>query len=187
MGAIILTPVALGLWIIRVVAGNCTTRKHGPPTEGFQSGARSTDDGLREFPYRPNRILVVSLFLLCLGGEVLFCYFAYEKHDILMAAGAALGPVGLVAIGMLVVSAFVHESRVGFTEDDLIVPKPHWTGLSSDEIRIAFRDIVAVTVSRWGPVSEASAWQVLLGQNDVSLHEGFLCCNNPAPRIVGQI
>ncbi|MEI8375459.1 MAG: hypothetical protein WCJ35_21780 [Planctomycetota bacterium] len=151
IGAIVLTPVALGLWVIREVGTRCNARRSTSATNDSHLAIPSTGCEPQQFPYRPNRLFAVSLFLMCLGGELELSYFGFQEHDIFLSIMAiAIGPLGLIAIGSLVVSAFTQQRRVAFTEDQLILPKPHWSGLSTQEIQIAFREIAQLRFAPMG-------------------------------------
>lgn len=143
VGAGILSPVAIGLWVAREVGRwRSAARRARQATNDSRVTASSSAGEMIQFVYRPNRFLVVALFLLCVTGEGVFCYFAFANRDALASVIAVVGSVGVIALGAMVVSAFLQERRVVFTQDGLILPKPHWTGLSSDEIQIAYGDIV---------------------------------------------
>jgi hypothetical protein len=150
ISAIIMVPLALGLWVMREAAARFSARRSTSQTNDSRRAAPLTVGELRQYPYRPNRLLVVFLFLVCVGGESLSCFVAIEDHDIFASIMAIIGPFGLIVILALLISAFTQEWRVAFTDDEIIVPKPHWPRVFFDEIRIAFRDIVSLKFTHAG-------------------------------------
>lgn len=122
---------------------------------------------LREFDYRPNRLLMVFLFLLCSLGWVLMGYIALgglnpggmnicgikltEKQTrIVFGVFAVLGAViGRPLMGALMVSSFTRKRRIALTRDSIIFPKPTRMGLSMEEVELPFRQIRACEVVTW--------------------------------------
>lgn len=112
-----------------------------------------------EFEYRPNRLQTALLFALVCAGEAMFCYLALfldqpvnvrgiqltaEQARMVIGGFAFVGPIGVVALGSLLVSGIVHKRRIVLTHDSLILPKPSWHGLSTSEIEVPFTRIVGV-------------------------------------------
>jgi hypothetical protein len=150
VGAIVMAPVTLVLWLMRETLARSAARTSTISTEDPRLRTPSIGLELRQFPYRPNRLLMVFMFLLGIGGEVLTCYIAFEEHDLLVSILAIILPVGLIVMGALVVSAFTQERRVAFTKDEVIVPRRNRLGMSCGETGIAFRDMVELRVMPMG-------------------------------------
>jgi len=117
---------------------------------------------VNEFRYRPNHFKSAILFLLAFGGFCLFVYFAMNPGETPVRWGgieltpsqfqciavtfAVLSPVGLVFLGIQFVFNLLHNPRIAFTSDSLILPKPTRLGVSSLEIEVPFSDIDSVSM-----------------------------------------
>jgi hypothetical protein len=114
-----------------------------------------------EFDYRPNPRLVSGLFLLALAGTALFGYFSFRIEGGANIRGVALteqqlrwlfrvllvlSPIGLAALGSAVYVAWFGRQRIALTRESLLVPKPTRLGLTSEELEIAFAEILDVSV-----------------------------------------
>ena len=119
---------------------------------------------VREFEYRVNRLQVATLLVLACAGAVLCAYFAvYAKGGakargielsetafrVLAGIVAVLSPVGLGCLAAGLVGSWTHRQRIGFTADSLILPKPSWHALSTDEIEIPYSDILSASIEPW--------------------------------------
>jgi len=120
------------------------------------------DPAINEFLYRPNRFVIAALFALALCGGCLFGYFAVNpgaipvkacgieltpaQFQVLAVIVVALSPIGLVPLAMLLVFSFTHDSRIAFTANSVILPKPNRFGLPSREIELPFAEISSFSV-----------------------------------------
>lgn len=103
-----------------------------------------------EFLYRPNRVMAVLLASLAVVGFVLACVLATATRDPIFVALAAVSPIGAVFMSPFLVAAFARPRRVVITNEAIIVPKPHWSGLSPSEVQITFNDITSIRINSFG-------------------------------------
>jgi hypothetical protein len=117
---------------------------------------------VHEFPYRPNRLTTAALFAMALCGSFLVGYFAlYPGNTPVKASGFELTPaqfhavmivfapivsIGAVGLGALLVYSFIGKSRITFTKESVIIPKPTRIGVSSQVLEIPFNEIRAVNI-----------------------------------------
>lgn len=116
----------------------------------------SESAGTLEFDYRPSRLKTVGLGTLALSGLVLLIYLARTVNgpvDVkgirltpaaartLFAVAACVSSLGVVTLLAMIYVAFAWDRRVAITSTALILPQPHWTGLSREELHIPLTTI----------------------------------------------
>ena len=121
-----------------------------------------TKPAVREFEYRPNKLVTILLFFLVCGGEAMFVYYSFGREEGEMVNGieelarlifrtvACIGPISILGMGWSVVFSFTSRLRIALTTDSLIAPRGGWRRWS-DEIEIPFASIRSAHANSVGP------------------------------------
>ena len=163
LGAIVVSPVSLVLWLIRLMAERSARQKPFDPSQRIvRIGPDCVEFEHQRFSFRPNRIISVFMLLLVSGGEAVFCCMAILDNNAWFFVMAVLCVIGPLGMGVSIFRAFFGKESVVLTDTEIILPKVNRLGLYTGVICVDFRDVTDVRVGPFGVIVQHRQGEFLL-------------------------